>query len=97
MSVAVVTSDGQVVLMQRSQAVSEGQGLLDVPGGHPEPANLGFESMHDHALSAGVTPDAVCAEIFESAAAEVRAAAIRQDSGEEEGEGMGPPSLAWLW
>ena len=31
------TRDGQVVLIRRSQRVAEAGGLLDIPGGHPEP------------------------------------------------------------
>lgn len=31
------THDGQVVLIRRSQRVAEAGGLLDIPGGHPEP------------------------------------------------------------
>lgn len=31
------TSDGQVVMIRRSQRVAEAGGLLDIPGGHPEP------------------------------------------------------------
>lgn len=31
------TDDGQVVLIRRSQRVAEAGGLLDIPGGHPEP------------------------------------------------------------
>ena len=31
------TQDGQVVLIRRSQKVAEAGGLLDIPGGHPEP------------------------------------------------------------
>ncbi|KAG8003962.1 Nucleoside diphosphate-linked moiety X motif 22, partial [Nibea albiflora] len=33
----VCTDDGQVVLIRRSQKVAEAGGLLDIPGGHPEP------------------------------------------------------------
>lgn len=33
----LVTSDGQVVMLRRSQRVAEAAGLLDIPGGHPEP------------------------------------------------------------
>lgn len=33
----VCTDDGQVVLIRRSQRVAEAGGLLDIPGGHPEP------------------------------------------------------------
>lgn len=31
------THDGQVVFIRRSQKVAEAGGLLDIPGGHPEP------------------------------------------------------------
>ncbi len=31
------TSDGHVVLIQRSDSVAEGRGQMDGPGGHPEP------------------------------------------------------------
>lgn len=31
------TADGNVVLIRRSQKVAEAAGLLDIPGGHPEP------------------------------------------------------------
>lgn len=33
----LLTSDGQVVMLRRSQRVAEAAGLLDIPGGHPEP------------------------------------------------------------
>lgn len=33
----LVTTDGQVVMLKRSQRVAEAAGLLDIPGGHPEP------------------------------------------------------------
>lgn len=33
----MATADGQVVLLKRSQKVAEAAGLLDIPGGHPEP------------------------------------------------------------
>lgn len=33
----LVTSDGQVVMLRRSLRVAEAAGLLDIPGGHPEP------------------------------------------------------------
>jgi ADP-ribose pyrophosphatase YjhB (NUDIX family) len=44
-SAVVETRDGKVVLIRRSASVAEGEGLWDVPGGHPEPANLGIEAM----------------------------------------------------
>ncbi len=34
------TSDGHVVLIQRSDSVSEGRGQMDGPGGHPEPDRI---------------------------------------------------------
>lgn len=33
----LLTSDGRVVMLRRSQRVAEATGLLDIPGGHPEP------------------------------------------------------------
>ncbi len=33
----VATADGDVVLLRRSQKVAEAAGLIDIPGGHPEP------------------------------------------------------------
>lgn len=33
----LLTSDGKVVMLRRSQRVAEAAGLLDIPGGHPEP------------------------------------------------------------
>lgn len=33
----LATTDGQMVLLKRSQKVAEAAGLLDIPGGHPEP------------------------------------------------------------
>lgn len=33
----LLTSDGRVVMLRRSQRVAEAAGLLDIPGGHPEP------------------------------------------------------------
>ncbi len=35
--IVVVTSDGFIVMIKRSGSVGEGAGLVDVPGGHPEP------------------------------------------------------------
>jgi hypothetical protein len=69
---AVCTADGWVVLIRRSQGVGEGQGLLDVPGGHPEPSRLGLDSLSPPpALLEGLSGEALVAELFESAAQEV--------------------------
>jgi hypothetical protein len=45
----VTLCDGRLVLMQRSNTVAECQGLVDVPGGHPEPkeVGLGHETRDD--------------------------------------------------
>ncbi|XP_016098940.1 uncharacterized protein, partial [Sinocyclocheilus grahami] len=40
----VATADGDVVLLRRSQKVAEAAGLLDIPGGHPEPKVRDTES-----------------------------------------------------
>lgn len=37
MGAVVETSDGFVVSLRRSNGVAEGQGMMDAPGGHPEP------------------------------------------------------------
>uniref|UniRef100_A0A3P8XVM6 Nudix hydrolase domain-containing protein n=1 Tax=Esox lucius TaxID=8010 RepID=A0A3P8XVM6_ESOLU len=71
------TSDRKVVLIRRSQKVAEARGLLDIPGGHPEPKAV-CEGL------AGVTEDkirvemlqqrqeAVVRELFSSVSAEIR-------------------------
>jgi len=71
---AVHTTDNYLVLLRRSERVAEGQGLLDVPGGHPEPQNVGITTM-DLGGEGGpttTTPQAVVREIFQSAVDEVR-------------------------
>lgn len=72
------TSDGQVVFIRRSQKVAEAGGLLDIPGGHPEPKvvceRLG-EAAGEGQISAVLMqqrPDAVVSELFSSVCAEVR-------------------------
>ena len=48
----VITNDEFIILLRRSQHCGEAIGLLDVPGGHPEPAvsdtniNVNFVIMH---------------------------------------------------
>ncbi|KAM9795680.1 uridine diphosphate glucose pyrophosphatase NUDT22 [Neosynchiropus ocellatus] len=72
------TSDGKVVLIRRSQKVAEAGGLLDIPGGHPEPKVV-FESLGHTVCEESITvtllqqkPGAVVAELFSSVCAEIR-------------------------
>ncbi|XP_014839133.1 PREDICTED: nucleoside diphosphate-linked moiety X motif 22 isoform X1 [Poecilia mexicana] len=72
------TCDGQVVFIRRSQKVAEAGGLLDIPGGHPEPKavceRLG-EAAGEEQISLVMMqqrPDAVVSELFSSICAEIR-------------------------
>ncbi|XP_069026814.1 uridine diphosphate glucose pyrophosphatase NUDT22 isoform X1 [Embiotoca jacksoni] len=72
------TDDGQVVLIRRSQRVAEAGGLLDIPGGHPEPKvvceHLG-EAVCEEQISVVMMqrrPEAVVSELFSSVCAEIR-------------------------
>ncbi|XP_041846627.1 uridine diphosphate glucose pyrophosphatase NUDT22 [Melanotaenia boesemani] len=72
------TNDGQVVFIRRSQRVAEAGGLLDIPGGHPEPKvvceRLG-EAVNEEQISLVMMqqrPDAVVSELFSSVCAEIR-------------------------
>ncbi|XP_017559286.1 uridine diphosphate glucose pyrophosphatase NUDT22 [Pygocentrus nattereri] len=70
----LVTSDGQVVLLQRSQRVAEAVGLLDIPGGHPEPKAV-CQGVSEEAINVDLMQgceEAVVAELFSSVCAEVR-------------------------
>ncbi|XP_076861992.1 uridine diphosphate glucose pyrophosphatase NUDT22 isoform X2 [Brachyhypopomus gauderio] len=70
----LVTSDGYVVLLRRSQRVAEAPGLLDIPGGHPEPKTV-CKEVREEAISIDLLKGcerAVVAEIFSSVCAEVR-------------------------
>ncbi|XP_043089142.1 uridine diphosphate glucose pyrophosphatase NUDT22 isoform X2 [Puntigrus tetrazona] len=51
----VATADGDIVLLRRSHKVAEAAGLLDIPGGHPEPKML----------CPGVSEEAICAELLQ--------------------------------
>ncbi|XP_053340058.1 uridine diphosphate glucose pyrophosphatase NUDT22 [Clarias gariepinus] len=70
----LLTSDGHVVMLRRSQRVAEAAGLLDIPGGHPEPKAV-CQGMSEHDISVDLMQGyerAVVAEIFSSVCAEVR-------------------------
>ncbi|XP_072524377.1 uridine diphosphate glucose pyrophosphatase NUDT22 isoform X2 [Salminus brasiliensis] len=70
----MVTSDGQVVMLRRSQKVAEAAGLVDIPGGHPEPKAV-CQGVSEEAISVDLMRGcerAVVAEIFSSVCAEIR-------------------------
>ncbi|KAF5897588.1 nucleoside diphosphate-linked moiety X motif 22, partial [Clarias magur] len=70
----LLTSDGHVVMLRRSQRVAEAAGLLDIPGGHPEPKAV-CQGTSEHDISVDLMQGyetAVVAEIFSSVCAEVR-------------------------
>uniref|UniRef100_A0A8B9KN71 Nudix (nucleoside diphosphate linked moiety X)-type motif 22 n=1 Tax=Astyanax mexicanus TaxID=7994 RepID=A0A8B9KN71_ASTMX len=70
----MVTSDGQVVMLRRSQKVAEAAGLIDIPGGHPEPKAV-CQGVSEEAISVDLMQDserAVISEIFSSVCAEIR-------------------------
>ncbi|XP_050983820.1 uridine diphosphate glucose pyrophosphatase NUDT22 [Labeo rohita] len=67
------TADGDVVLLRRSQKVAEAAGLLDIPGGHPEPKMLCPE-VSEEAICVDLLQGkerAVVSEIFSSVCAEI--------------------------
>ncbi|XP_012711498.2 uridine diphosphate glucose pyrophosphatase NUDT22 [Fundulus heteroclitus] len=72
------TRDGQVVFIRRSQKVAEAGGMLDIPGGHPEPKavceRLGEAADEEHigVVTMQQRPDAVISELFSSICAEIR-------------------------
>lgn len=70
------TADEQIVFIRRSQRVAEAGGLLDIPGGHPEPKivceNLGVKICEDKIDTVMLSPDAVVTELFSSVCAEIR-------------------------
>lgn len=51
----LATEDGDVVLLRRSQKVAEAAGLLDIPGGHPEPKMV----------CPGVSEEDICVELLQ--------------------------------
>lgn len=70
------TVDEQIVLIRRSLRVAEAGGLLDIPGGHPEPKivceNLGVKICEEKIDLVMLSPDAVVTELFSSVCAEIR-------------------------
>ncbi|KAM4621138.1 uridine diphosphate glucose pyrophosphatase NUDT22 isoform 2-T3 [Polymixia lowei] len=68
------TFDGQVVLIRRSQKVAEAGGLLDIPGGHPEPKAVCQGQGEDQICITMLQQrqGAVVSELFSSVCAEIR-------------------------
>lgn len=70
------TDDGQVVLIRRSQRVAEAGGLLDIPGGHPEPKvvceRLGQAVIEEQISVDMMQQGPVVSELFSSVCAEIR-------------------------
>ena len=68
----VCTSNDCVVFLQRSQHIGVHQGLMDVPGGHPEPKNIGItmETLED-SDACDQLEDAILSELCNSILAEV--------------------------
>uniref|UniRef100_A0A3Q3EN52 Nudix (nucleoside diphosphate linked moiety X)-type motif 22 n=1 Tax=Labrus bergylta TaxID=56723 RepID=A0A3Q3EN52_9LABR len=65
------TSDRQVVLIRRSQRVAEAGGLLDIPGGHPEP-KVRRRNEEEQISVDMMQPRAVVSELYSSVCAEIR-------------------------
>ncbi|XP_036404587.1 uridine diphosphate glucose pyrophosphatase NUDT22-like [Megalops cyprinoides] len=66
------TSDGLIVLLRRSQKVAEAPGLLDIPGGHPEPKAVCQGVSEDCIRVEQLAERAVVRELFSSVSAEIR-------------------------
>ncbi|KAM8910711.1 uridine diphosphate glucose pyrophosphatase NUDT22 isoform 2-T6 [Spinachia spinachia] len=70
------TDDGQVVLIRRSQRVAEAGGLLDIPGGHPEPKavceRLGRRVREEQIGVHMMQRRPVVSELFSSVCGEIR-------------------------
>ncbi|KAL7394659.1 hypothetical protein ABVT39_001407 [Epinephelus coioides] len=70
------TDDGQVVFIRRSQRVAEAGGLLDIPGGHPEPKvvceRLGHTVCEEQISVDMMQQRHVISELFSSVCAEIR-------------------------
>ncbi|KAJ8338017.1 hypothetical protein SKAU_G00369830 [Synaphobranchus kaupii] len=66
------TADGLVVLLRRSQRVAEASGLLDIPGGHPEPKAVCQGVSEDSIQVEQLGQSSVIRELFSSVCVEIR-------------------------
>ncbi|XP_028917568.1 uridine diphosphate glucose pyrophosphatase NUDT22 [Ornithorhynchus anatinus] len=65
----LATADGRLVLLRRSRTVAEAPGMLDVPGGHPEPQAV---CPGDHPRHEELPGELVVKELFSSILREIR-------------------------
>ena len=69
------TSDGQIVLLRRSTAVTGGHGLYNGPSGHPEPSHAGLEEAPvptaTNAEAVEAASQAAARELFNSVLQEI--------------------------
>ncbi|KAL4622991.1 nucleoside diphosphate-linked moiety X motif 22 [Arapaima gigas] len=66
------TLDDQVVFLRRSQKVAEASGLLDIPGGHPEPKAVCGSVSEENIQLEQLPEQAVVRELFSSVQTEIR-------------------------
>ncbi|XP_066575158.1 uridine diphosphate glucose pyrophosphatase NUDT22 [Amia ocellicauda] len=68
----VITGDGGVVFLRRSQRVGEAAGLIDIPGGHPEPTVVVPGVGEDSVTLEQLSEEGVLKELFSSILNEIR-------------------------
>ncbi|KAG8564226.1 hypothetical protein GDO81_016375 [Engystomops pustulosus] len=69
---ALQCKDGRFVMLRRSHKVGEAPGLLDVPGGHPEPKAVAPNIPEEELSLEVLEPELVIRELFSSILAEIR-------------------------
>ncbi|XP_044126672.1 uridine diphosphate glucose pyrophosphatase NUDT22 [Bufo gargarizans] len=69
---ALQCKDGRFVILRRSHRVGEAPGLLDVPGGHPEPKVVAPNVPEEELSLEVLKPELVIRELFSSILAEIR-------------------------
>ncbi|XP_075693374.1 uridine diphosphate glucose pyrophosphatase NUDT22 isoform X2 [Rhinoderma darwinii] len=69
---ALQCKDGRFVMLRRSHRVGEAPGLLDVPGGHPEPKAVAPNIPEEDLSLEVLKPELVIRELFSSILAEIR-------------------------
>ncbi|XP_056383176.1 uridine diphosphate glucose pyrophosphatase NUDT22 isoform X2 [Hyla sarda] len=69
---ALQCKDGRFVMLRRSHRVGEAPGLIDVPGGHPEPKAVAPYIPEEELSLDVLQPELVIRELFSSILAEIR-------------------------